>query len=95
MALLASWLISISRFPRFFPQFMTILNFNGFIRDIVYTSYLNPKTEIYNIQDFNINNSKPFGIISFDLLQNNIAYSRWTSPKRTRTYPFAKIYNTF
>jgi hypothetical protein len=74
---------------------MTILSFNGFIRDIVYTPYLNPKTEIYNIQDFNINNSKPFGIINFDSLQNNIAYSRWTSPKRTRTYPFAKIYNTF
>jgi hypothetical protein len=74
---------------------MTILSFNGFIRDIVYTPYLNPKTEIYNIQNFNINNSKPFGIINFDSLQNNIAYSRWTSPKRTRTYPFAKIYNTF
>jgi hypothetical protein len=74
---------------------MEILNFTGFIRDIVYTPVLIPKIEIYDIINFNINHVKPFGIVTLDSLQNNIAFSKWTSPKRTRTYPFAKIYNTY
>ena len=74
---------------------MEILSFTGFIRDIVYTPVLIPKIEIYNIINFNINHAKPFGIITLDSLQNNIAFSKWTSPKRSRTYPFAKIYNTY
>ncbi|MGI8500235.1 MAG: hypothetical protein ACR2LR_03735 [Hassallia sp.] len=74
---------------------MEILSFTGFIRDIVYTPVLIPKIEIYNIINFNINHVKPFGIITLDSLQNNIAFSKWTSPKRSRTYPFAKIYNTY
>ena len=74
---------------------MEILSFTGFIRDIVYTPVLIPKIEIYDIINFNINHVKPFGIITLDSLQNNIAFSKWTSPKRTRTYPFAKIYNTY
>lgn len=74
---------------------MEILSFTGFIRDIVYTPVLIPKIEIYDIISFNINHVKPFGIITLDSLQNNIAFSKWTSPKRSRTYPFAKIYNTY
>ena len=26
---------------------------------------------------------------------NNLAFSKWVSPKRTRTYPFPRIYNTY
>jgi hypothetical protein len=74
---------------------MEILSFTGFIRDIVYTPVLIPKIEIYDIISFNINQVKPFGIITLDSLQNNIAFSKWTSPKRSRTYPFAKIYNSY
>lgn len=74
---------------------MNLLTFTGFIRDIIYTPCLIPKIETYNINQFDINYVKPFGIINLDSLQNNIAFSRWTSPKRTRTYPFAKIYNTY
>lgn len=74
---------------------MEILSFTGFIRDIVYTPVLIPKIEIYDIISFNINHAKPFGIITLDSLQNNIAFSKWTSPKRSRTYPFAKVYNTY
>jgi hypothetical protein len=63
---------------------MTVLSFTGFIRDIVYTPCLIPKIEIYDINNFNINRSKPFGIITLDSLQNNIAFSKWTSRKRTQ-----------
>ncbi|MBD2776213.1 hypothetical protein [Iningainema tapete] len=74
---------------------MSLLSFTGFIRDIVYTPCLIPKIPTYDISNFNINQVKSFGIITLDSLQNNIAFSKWTSPKRTRTYPFAKIYNTY
>ncbi|MBW4632661.1 MAG: hypothetical protein KME30_12425 [Iphinoe sp. HA4291-MV1] len=74
---------------------MTLLSFTGFIKDVIYTPCLIPKIQTYAISDFNVNCVKPFGIITLDTLQNNIAFSKWTSPKRTRTYPFAKIYNTY
>ncbi|KJH70184.1 hypothetical protein [Aliterella atlantica] len=74
---------------------MNILNFRGFIRDVVYAPVLIPNLTTYDFNNFNINQSKPFGIISLDSLQNNLAFSQWKSPKRTRTYPFARIYNTY
>jgi hypothetical protein len=55
---------------------MEILSFTGFIRDIVYTPVLIPRIEIYDIISFNINHAKPFGIITLDSLQNNIAFSK-------------------
>lgn len=73
---------------------MTILNFNGFIRDIIYTPCLIPELETYPIDNFRINCAKTSGVISLGL-QNNLAFSQWSSPKRTRTYPFARIYNTY
>ncbi|WP_235656162.1 hypothetical protein [Fischerella thermalis] len=43
--------------------------------------------------DFNPNNSSASGIIQADDME--VAYSKWVSPKRTRSYPFARIYNTY
>lgn len=74
---------------------MNVLNFQGFIRDVVYAPVLIPNLKTYDLNSFNINQSKPFGIVSLDSLQNNLAFSQWKSPKRTRTYPFARIYNTY
>lgn len=74
---------------------MNVLNFRGFIRDVVYAPVLIPNLKTYDFNNFNINQSKPFGIINLDSLQNNLAFSQWKSPKRTRTYPFARIYNTY
>lgn len=55
---------------------MEILSFTGFIRDIVYTPVLIPRIDIYDIINFNINSAKPFGIITLDSLQNNVAFSK-------------------
>ncbi len=74
---------------------MAILCFQGFIKDIIYKPVLIPKLKIYALDNFDINRAKPYGIIALDSLQNNIAFSQWKSPKRTRTYPFARIYNTY
>ncbi|MDJ0737165.1 MAG: hypothetical protein QNJ47_24375 [Nostocaceae cyanobacterium] len=74
---------------------MTLISFNGFIRDIIYTPYLTPKLKTYDINNFNINSANTFGKISLDSADNYIAFSKWVSPKRTRSYPFARIYNTY
>jgi len=49
--------------------------------------------EVYDIETFDINESNPYGIIK--TINAEIGYSKWVSPKRTRTYPFERIYNTY
>ena len=75
---------------------MEILFLKGFIRDATYTSYLNPeKFEAYDITRFDVNQAQASGLIDLGTSGNNLAFSKWVSPKRTRSYPFARIYNTF
>lgn len=45
------------------------------------------------IEDFNINSAKSSCIIFAG--QNRLAVSKWISPKRTRSYPYERVYNTF
>ncbi|WP_017293651.1 hypothetical protein [Geminocystis herdmanii] len=47
----------------------------------------------YNFEQFDINISDSFGLIKIE--DKNIAYSKWVSPKRTRSYPFARMYNVY
>ena len=75
---------------------MTTLYLEGFIKDGRYTTYLHPKNfEEYDIAQFDVNQAQAYGLINLGTQGNNLAFSKWVSPKRTRTYPFARIYNTF
>ncbi len=49
-------------------------------------------TEV-SIEDFNINSAKSSVLVLSE--QNRFAVSRWVSPKRTRSYPYERVYNTF
>lgn len=49
---------------------------------------------IYDFGTFDINGAKSAGLVQFGKGMC-IAYSNWSSPKRTRTYPFARIYDTY
>ena len=63
------------------------------IRKIEYKLFLGEELEEYNFDDnFNINNTKPV----FKLKFNNSVFSvsKWVSPKRTRSYPYARVYNS-
>lgn len=44
-------------------------------------------------EEFDINAVRASGLISIG--QNRLAISRWVSPKRTRSYPYERVYNTF
>ncbi|MCE2412828.1 hypothetical protein J4G07_02390 [Candidatus Poribacteria bacterium] len=75
---------------------MGTLFLKGFIRDATYTPYLNPERfEAYDIPQFDVNQAQAYGLIDLGTSGNNLAFSKWVSPKRTRSYPFARIYNTF
>jgi len=70
-----------------------ILHFTGFIKGVTYRTFLNDKLIETNFDDFDINRVGGYGLIRTP--KTEIAYSKWVSPKRTRSYPFARIYNTY
>ena len=75
---------------------MTTLSLKGFVRDVRYTTCLSPDTlKAYDIAQFDVNGAQAYGLIDLGTSGNNLAFSKWVSPKRTRSYPFARIYNTF
>lgn len=49
-------------------------------------------TEV-ELHDFNVNSAKSSCLVSIS--RNRFAVSKWVSPKRTRSYPFERVYNTF
>lgn len=67
--------------------------FQGFIKDMSYHAQLTSVLTSYEFRDFDVNKVKSYGVITD--AKRRIAYSKWTSPKRTRTYPFARLYNTY
>lgn len=69
------------------------LYFEGFIKDLRYRAHLTDSLVSYNLSEFDINKVKSFGLVNH--ANSQVAYSKWTSPKRTRTYPFARLYNTY
>ncbi|MBU7584956.1 MAG: hypothetical protein KAF91_18960 [Nostoc sp. TH1S01] len=70
-----------------------ILHFTGFIKGVTYKTFLNDKLIETNFDDFDINQVSGYGLIRTP--NTEIAYSKWVSPKRTRSYPFVRIYNTY
>lgn len=70
-----------------------LLKFDGFIKGVSYKANLTAPLVAYDFDDFDVNAAKPYGLI--DAGGQRIGYSKWVSPKRTRTYPFERIYNTY
>ncbi|MBW4581366.1 MAG: hypothetical protein KME42_17490 [Tildeniella nuda ZEHNDER 1965/U140] len=70
-----------------------VLHFTGFIKGVKYRACLTESLAKGAFADFDINQSSAYGIIQTD--SSELAYSKWVSPKRTRSYPFARIYNTY
>lgn len=63
------------------------------VEGIKYKPFLKcPLTEAA-FEEFDINSAKASSLVSIG--QNRFAVSRWVSPKRTRSYPYERVYNTF
>lgn len=75
---------------------MTRYSLTGFVPDVKYTTFLHKEDlKIYDINSFNVNTVQKSGLIDLGTPGNYIAYSKWVTPKRTRTYPYRDIYNTY
>lgn len=70
-----------------------ILHFTGFIRGVKYRACLTESLTKIPFVEFDVNRCNAYGIIQADDME--LAYSKWVSPKRSRSYPFARIYNTY
>ena len=70
-----------------------IIHFTGFIKGVTYKTCLGEKLNEINIDSFDVNQASSYGVIKSSITE--IAYSKWVSPKRTRSYPFARIYTTY
>jgi hypothetical protein len=68
------------------------MNITGKITGIKYKVLLAKHLNEFDIKDFNINNSPPFCLVKDN--NHSFAISKWISPKRTRSYPYERVYNT-
>ena len=74
---------------------MTIHSLEGFVKGVSYDPYLNQKKlREYDIAQFDVNKARTRGLINIGTTGNNLAFSKWVSPKRSRSYPFERIYDT-
>lgn len=69
----------------------------GVIRNVVYQPMFKRSVESgeYDLASFDVNTAKSFGRIVLDEQGNSIAYAKWVSPKRTRSYPLARLYSIY
>lgn len=62
------------------------------ITGIEYQTKLYTELKEIGMNDFDINTTPSNFLLKFD--KNKLAVSKWVSPKRTRSYPYERVYNT-
>ena len=71
------------------------LHLSGIIRNVRYLpQFRNSTLNRYHLCSFDINDSDASSVVRFDD-EYMIGLSKWVSPKRTRSFPFSRIYNTY
>lgn len=68
------------------------MNIKGKITGIKYKVILSDDLKNFDIKKFDIN-AAPSACLLKDN-KHSFAISKWVSPKRTRSYPFERVYNT-
>jgi hypothetical protein len=68
------------------------MDIKGRITGIKYKVSTSETLKEIDIGDFNINESPAFCLVKDEA--NAFAVSKWVSPKRTRSYPYERVYNT-
>lgn len=68
------------------------MDITGQITGINYKLFLAEELPLINYEDLNINEASTSCLVIKD--NNSFALSKWVSPKRTRSYPYERIYNT-
>jgi hypothetical protein len=68
------------------------MNIAGKITGLKYKILLSEELKEVDIKDFDVNEIPSACLVTDD--QNIFAVSKWVSPKRTRSYPFERVFNT-
>ncbi|MEA5469281.1 hypothetical protein [Spirulina sp. 06S082] len=68
------------------------MEITGAIQGIQYQVMIIQKMRTSKLNTFDINDAPSSCIVQDDV--NEIAISKWVSPKRTRSYPYARVYDT-
>lgn len=68
-------------------------HFDGIIKNVNYDPQLTTDLPTYDFSVFDVNTATPQGVIK--LPHERLGYSIWDSPIQTKSYPFARIYNTY
>ena len=68
------------------------MDIKGKITGIKYKVLLTEELQTIEFNKFNINKIPSFCLLKDD--KNSFAVSKWVSPKRTRSYPYERVYNT-
>lgn len=69
------------------------LNFKGFVKDVKYKACLIHKLPEYDFESFDINATAKCGLLKWS--SGEAAFSKWKSPKPSRTFPYVGLYNTY
>lgn len=64
----------------------------GEIKSIAYKQFANSALKKFAFENFDVNRAPPAFLIGDG--NQTVAVSRWVSPKRTRSYPYERVYNT-
>jgi hypothetical protein len=65
---------------------------SGEVEKIIYKQFVYDTLRELKVENFDVNKSAGAFILSNE--KNKIAVSRWISPKRTRSYPYERVYDT-
>ena len=68
-------------------------HFDGIIKNVSYNAQLTCELETVEFLGFDVNTVNSQGIIN--LPNERLAYSKWDSPTQAKSYPFARIYDTY
>jgi hypothetical protein len=68
------------------------MEINATIEKIQYEPILPEALQCFSIKDFDINHVPTACLVK--VARTTFAISRWVSPKRTRSYPYERVYNT-
>ncbi len=68
------------------------MNIKGKITGIKYDIILTEKLKVYDLEGIDINKLPSCCILQNE--NNSYSLSKWVSPKRTRSYPFERVYNS-
>ncbi|MCA1639318.1 MAG: hypothetical protein LC768_13455 [Acidobacteria bacterium] len=79
-------------FSSSFAASQQIAEISGEVEKIKYKQFVNDNLRETKLENFDIN--KASGALVLNNGKEKIAVSRWISPKRTRSYPYERVYDT-